>query len=237
VDRSALTQTPSPLNVLYILDRSGSMSPVWDDALGGLNTNITQLKEDYEADGIPTRLTIIHFDDTSDLVEQENDQGTRVAIRDMPIQDVLPLTRAQTHPRGGTALNDAIMKGLSVFEAKAKPGDRNVVVISTDGAENSSKEYRGRSADVRAKIKDLEETGLWTFVFMNASPNEFLSAGYGVSAGNTVMLTPDQTSMAYASLSSVTRDYRRSVKSAVDNESFMSGTAGQALDIRGQTAK
>ena len=156
----------TPVEVVVIADRSGSMAIIASDAIGGFNTF---LKEQQSVKG-EANLTLVLFDDQYE-----------VPVNGVPIKDVQPLT-AQTYiPRGSTSLNDAIGKAIAGLEAKAP--EKAIVCILTDGQENTSKEYT--SAQCKAKITAAEARG-WQIVYLAANQDAFaVGANYGVLAANT----------------------------------------------------
>jgi len=105
------------MNIGFLLDKSGSMHPQSDDAIGSFNSFV-----EAQPDG--TVLSLWTFSD--DL---------KSVFKDMPVRDVEPLTTANYRPSGGTALYDAmgeVLKGLTA-------GSR--LIVLTDGQENSSIQY------------------------------------------------------------------------------------------------
>jgi hypothetical protein len=136
--------------LIIITDRSGSMFSIREDAQGGVNAII---REQVEGDG-QCNVTLIEFDDAYDVVFEGRD------AREAP--------EYKLHPRGGTALLDAIGRtlveqGLRLSMAKA---DLVIVAIFTDGYENASREY---SKDkVTQLVKRSEQTG-WKFLWQCAN--------------------------------------------------------------------
>lgn len=127
----------SVVDIIYIIDRSGSMADLMSDAIGGFNTFVKeQQKEEGEC-----YLTLIAFDTAYDIVYDR-----------IPIQEVKELNVDKIPPRGGTALNDAVGKALS-----SMPAYWNVItLIMTDGEENSSIEWTFDTIKglVQSRIKD-----------------------------------------------------------------------------------
>lgn len=147
--------------IVVILDRSGSMEDRKKDHEGGLRSFVEDQKG-LEGD---VRFTFIRFD-TIDPCE--------VVYDGVPIEQV---GKIELIPRGGTPLLDAVGMGLAHVEkrlkdAKANP-DQVVVMVITDGEENSSREWT--KAKVADRIKALEKEG-WHFLFLAANIDAFSEA-------------------------------------------------------------
>ena len=144
--------------LIFILDRSGSMFGLEPDTIGGYNSMITnQKKEDGEA-----RVTTILFDDTYKVVHDAVD-----------IQSVQPMTTADYFVGGCTALMDAVGKTINnvgVRLANTPEEERPskvVVVITTDGYENASREFT--RAQIKQMIEHQTNTYSWQFMFLGAN--------------------------------------------------------------------
>ena len=167
------------VEILAIIDRSGSMGHLRQDAIGGFNTF---LAEQQKLDG-NANLTLVLFD-----------HEYLVQVPGVPVQEVEPLTEETYVPRGGTAMNDAIGRALAELEEK-NPG-RAIITILTDGEENASVEYT--SELVKTKIKAAEERG-WQVVFLAANIDAFQAGGQlGVSLSNTRGFVASASGMASA---------------------------------------
>lgn len=181
----------TPVEIVAILDRSGSMNSIRDDAIGGFNTFLAEQQGVKGA----ANLTVILFDDKYE-----------VPVDAEAVKSAVPLTRDTFVPRGMTAMNDAIGKAIATLEAKAP--DKAIVCILTDGQENASREYT--TAQVKEKITACEKRG-WRVVYLAANQDAFaVGAAYGVNAIHTQNFAATgagvRTAMASASLS--TTDYR-----------------------------
>jgi len=162
--------------ILMILDRSGSMTPLADDTVGGFNGFITQQKAE-PGDAVVT------------LVLFNHDYEPVYNVR--PIRQVEPLTAKQYHPGGNTALLDAIGRGvhdlgkkLADMDEADRPG-KVIVVIMTDGQENASKEYK--RDQVRKIIEEQTDKYGWSFSFLGANVDAFAEAGaIGVGKASTM---------------------------------------------------
>jgi uncharacterized protein YegL len=184
--------------IICILDRSGSMSPIIKSSTEGFNKFVNQQREE-EGDA---RISLILFDDKIECVYNTVDLKT-----------VNELNEDVYTTRGMTALNDAIGMTVTKHADRIKTeawADKVVVCILTDGQENSSKEYT--QASVKDLITEYEEKG-WCFVFLAANQDAFAtSAGYGMQARNTANFSADHqgTLGAYGTMNSTVTTYRNS---------------------------
>ena len=151
--------------LVFILDRSGSMSGLESDTIGGYNSMIEKQKsEEGEAN-----VTTVIFDDKVEMINQ------RVSI-----QEVKKMTDKEYYVRGCTALLDAIGQTIHYMgnvQKYAKEEDRAgkvLFVITTDGHENSSKEYSYET--IRKMIKRQKEKYDWEFIFLGANIDAIATA-------------------------------------------------------------
>ena len=158
-------KTNGQTELVFILDRSGSMAGLESDTIGGFNGMIAQ----HRSEGGDVLVSTVLFDHEHEVVHD------RVRIADVPA-----LTSKEYYTRGCTALLDAM--GDAIHHIKnvhkyARPEDRparTMFIITTDGMENSSTRY---TADqVRAMVKQQEEAG-WAFVFLGANSDAVEVAG------------------------------------------------------------
>lgn len=188
--------------IVFILDRSGSMQSIQTDAIGGFNAFIeSQKKVAGTAD-----ITLVLFDHEYQKVYDAKD-----------INSVELLTDKTYIPRGNTALLDAI--GRSINEAGAKlnalkedeRAEKVMVCILTDGAENASKEFTNQK--IKEMIEHQRSKYNWEFAYLGANQDAFATASmYGITRGMTSNFIPDAggTKMAYACLDTMATKYRSS---------------------------
>lgn len=162
--------------VVFILDRSGSMSGLEADTIGGFNSLIEkQKKEDGEA-----YISTVLFDDKSEVIYDR-----------VPVDKVEPMNDSQYYVRGCTALLDAMggaIHHIGNVHKYARPEDRpekTLFVITTDGMENSSHHY---SYDkVKKMVERQKERYGWEFLFIGANIDAIAEAGrFGISADRAV---------------------------------------------------
>ena len=145
----------------FIIDKSGSMSGMEQQAVSGFNTQLAtlqELKQTYPEQEFKVSLTYFNHHVQDIILNGSVDQ-------------ILPMDPRTFDPGGSTALLDAICKSIyqlkSDFETELKKDEATVVmVIITDGAENASRLYTYH--EVARMIKELDETGKWTFSFLGA---------------------------------------------------------------------
>jgi len=194
--------------ILTIIDRSGSMSSIKNDAIGGFNTFLEgQQSVDEEA-----QMKIVLFDDEYEI------------LCDDDIQNIKTLTTETYIPRGLTALYDAIGKTINdeldylASIKKKKRFEKYIVVILTDGGENASKEITKEV--VNKLISEQEKDFGWEFVFIAANQDAFASAGALGITGNAIFnFTADSvgTSNAYSAMSDTVMSYRSMSKVAYED--------------------
>lgn len=176
-------------HIVVVLDRSGSMSTVYNETIDGFDEFINAQKG---VDGDAT-VTLVQFDDKYEKV-----------FSSVPVNEVKSIKEFYS-PRGMTALLDAIGKTVEDTKkkitktSKVKRPDRVVVVVITDGYENNSKEYS--SAKIRSLIKE-QEKGNWEFMFIGANQDAVLTGTeYGFKAGSSVTYNTRKTSHTFKKMS------------------------------------
>jgi len=190
--------------VAMVVDRSGSMNSMGCEVMNGFNSF---LKEQKALPGKCTA-TVVRFDSTVEVLQHG-----------VSIQEVLEADRTTFAPRGMTALLDAIGQTIRMVEHKvqsmAQKPDKIMVMILTDGAENTSKEFSRKA--VMTTIKRLEETGDWEFVFVGANQDAIaVGASYGMKAKNCLSYgsTPMYQNETFKCMSTNVTAYRSASKSS-----------------------
>lgn len=168
--------------IYFVLDRSGSMYSCVDDTIGGFNSFVDKQKQD-NPNGT---MSLFLF---SDVVEN--------VYQNKPIKDVEKLTKESYFPVGSTSLCDAIGHTIK-FAEKDTQNENKIVVILTDGFENTSKTY------TKAHINDLidHHTPQWQFVFLAANQDAIQTAsGFGIAPASAMTFGQQQVGEAFEGLS------------------------------------
>jgi uncharacterized protein YegL len=214
----------SKVLVNFIQDRSGSMQSVWTETLNGFRTFVKDLKEKGQKDGVEYLFSLTTFD----------------TVVDMPYKSV-PLSSVdenilQSHgPRGSTALYDAVGATIQETDANRNGAEKVIVVVVTDGHENSSREWTKERLHIAVDAK--LNAGDWTFTYLGTQPETWDdAAALGVGAGSVSSYTPTMASAAYqtaahavSSLASSHRTQSRSLMKDYVTPS-MAASSGMALD-------
>ena len=190
--------------VVFILDRSGSMSGLEEDTIGGFNG---MLKKQKGTEG-ETYVTTVLFDDGYEILHDR-----------IPLEEVKPLTGDDYYVRGCTALLDAVGRTIdrvsSVHFYKEK-SDKTIFIITTDGMENASREYT--YAKIKGMIEDKKACG-WEFLFLGANIDAVGEAAkIGICEDKAVKYTNSRKGVRrnYDVLGSVLCEYRASECATVD---------------------
>ncbi len=193
--------------IVFILDRSGSMSGLEADTIGGFNAMIEKQKK---AAGKALISTVL-FDHVSTVLHDR-----------VPLERVEPMTDRDYTVRGSTALLDAIggaIRHIANVHKYAREEDRpmhTLFVITTDGMENASRNYDIET--VRRMIRRQKEQG-WEFLFLGANIDAVKTAGsFGIGADRAVNYHADQagTQLNYEVLSDAICSVRASAPLSAD---------------------
>ncbi len=205
--------------IVFILDRSGSMSGLEADTIGGFNSMIEkQRKESGEA-----LISTILFDNVSEVLHDR-----------VPVQKVAPMTDRDYFVCGGTALLDAIggairhIGNIHKYARQEDVPEHTLFVITTDGMENASRRYD--SETVKKMIERQKRKYSWDFLFLGANIDAVETARhFGIDADRAVNYHPDHegTQLNYEVLSAAVSAVRHSAPLGRDwkrriNEDFRS---------------
>ena len=188
--------------LVFIVDRSGSMAGLEKDTIGGFNS---MLKEQAELEG-EARVTTVLFDNQYRLLHDRID-----------ICAVAPLTETDYRVGGGTALLDAIGRTIKKIRAVQKQtaeeyrAEKVLFVIITDGEENSSRKYSAEQ--IKECIEHQKEKYGWEFVFFGANMDAVLEAsklGIAAEFARGWLANAAGTAMAYNDMSAIMAEIRKS---------------------------
>ncbi|MCR5283331.1 MAG: VWA domain-containing protein [Lachnospiraceae bacterium] len=172
--------------IVFILDRSGSMSGLEADTIGGYNSMLEkQKKEEGEA-----LISTVLFDDRTEILHDRRN-----------LEKVARITDKEYYVRGCTALLDAVGGAIHHISRvqKEMPEDerpeKTLFIITTDGMENASIRY---SYDkVKRMVEKKKKKNHWEFVFLGANIDAVAVAGrFGVSANRAVRYECDSAGTA-----------------------------------------
>ena len=167
---------------LVIVDESGSMSVIHDEALAGINETIVTCQKMQEAHPeMEQRITLITFDSGHFKMHYDN----------LNVSQTTSLTKKDYNPCGATPLYDAIGKGIAKMNAQTEADDNVLVTIITDGEENCSKEYNLKM--VKTLIEKLKKQG-WTFTLIGTDNLDVEGMAGSMSIDNHLAFCEDTAS-------------------------------------------
>lgn len=179
--------------IVFILDRSGSMAGLEDDTIGGFNALIEkQKRENGEA-----LISTVLFDHHSEVIHDRVD-----------IQRIEPLTRNEYDVRGTTALLDAVggaihhIGNVHKYAREEDRPEKTLFVITTDGMENASRKYSYEK--LKTMIQRQKEKYGWEFLFLGANIDATREAArFGIDADRAANYHADRegTSVIYETVS------------------------------------
>lgn len=190
--------------IVFILDKSGSMSGLESDTIGGFNG---MLKKQQKLEGEAVVTTVL-FDDKYDLLHDRFD-----------LQQIKPLTEEDYFVEGTTALLDALGKTIKKIvnvqrrTSEEEKASKVLFVVITDGFENASREYS--AAQVKEMIERQKNTYGWEFIFLGANIDAVSTAkAYGIDADRAVNYHADAkgTKVNYKVINEAMCEFRDSKK-------------------------
>ena len=188
--------------LVFILDRSGSMAGLEDDTIGGFNAMLAKQKGE-EGEAV---VSTVLFDNECEVIHDRVD-----------IQKIEPMTRKEYYVRGCTALLDAVggaihhIGNVHKYAREEDRPEKTLFVITTDGMENASRNY---SYDrLKAMIERQKEKYGWEFIFLGANIDAAREAArFGIGADRAVNYKADSvgTAVIYEAVSEAVCNVRAS---------------------------
>ncbi|MDO5540519.1 MAG: hypothetical protein Q4F83_10680 [Eubacteriales bacterium] len=208
--------------VVFILDRSGSMSGLETDTIGGFNSMIQkQKREEGEA-----LISTVLFDDRIDVIYDR-----------VPVESIEAMTDKQYFVRGCTALLDALggavhhIANVHKYAREEDRPEKTLFIITTDGMENASRRYSYEK--VKQMVEKEKEKYGWEFLFLGANIDAVSAAGrFGISADRAIDYECDQkgTLLNYEVLSETISAVRKCTNKAEMDMAFNACTAPVRAD-------
>ena len=186
--------------LVFILDRSGSMSGLEGDTIGGFNAMIQKQRGEPGEAFVSTVL----FDNYSEVIHDRID-----------IQTIAPMTNKEYYVRGCTALLDAVggaihhIGNVHKYAREEDRPEKTLFVITTDGMENASRKYSYKK--VKAMIQRQKEEYGWEFIFMGANIDAAKEAArFGIDEDRAVNYNADSrgTAVLYEAVGEAVRNVR-----------------------------
>ena len=188
--------------LVFILDRSGSMAGLEDDTIGGFNSMIQKQKNEPGEAYVSTVL----FDNVSEVIHDRK-----------AIQEIEPMTRNEYYVRGCTALLDAVggaihhIGNVHKYAREEDRPEKTLFIITTDGMENASRRYS--YTQLKAMIERQKEKFGWEFIFLGANIDAAKEAArFGIDADYAADYHADSkgTAVIYEAMSEVVCNVRAS---------------------------
>lgn len=188
--------------MIFIIDRSGSMSSFTSDTINGYNSMIQEQKKN----NVNALITTVLFDHEYQIINDAT-----------PIQEVNPLTENEYYARGTTALLDTIAFTLTNVGSRLYNTNENdrphkvIVTIITDGQENASKIF-GRNS-VKEMIEHQQNVYSWEFMFIGSNLDAITEASsLGININNATNYTSSSAGITsvYNTVSNVMKEYSSS---------------------------
>ena len=188
--------------IVFILDRSGSMAGLEKDTIGGFNSMIRKQRQEAGEAVISTVL----FDNQSQVIHDR-----------IPLDHIAPMTDRDYYVRGCTALLDAVgdaihhIRNVHKYAREEDRPEKTIFVITTDGMENASRHYD--YAAVKRMIQEQKMEFGWEFLFLGANIDAAREAArFGINADRAANYHADAmgTSVIYDTVGDTVREFRKS---------------------------
>jgi uncharacterized protein YegL len=177
--------------IVFILDRSGSMGGLVNETIGGFNSLLAKQQEE-EGDAL---VSVVLFDNEVEILHDRVD-----------INKIKPMDNEQYYVRGCTALLDAIGSSIkhikNVHKNEDNPPSKTLFIITTDGYENASSKYS--YSKIKKMVTNAKEKRNWEFMFLGANIDAISVAdSFGISANRAATYVADKvgTSINFRAMS------------------------------------
>lgn len=218
---SASISPKTETKIAVVLDETGSMLGIKSTTISGLNEFIATQKSLVTDQ--PCYLNIYKFSEFSKFFPNTNNVlDFRILFENKNIKDVTNITETDYKPEGMTNLYDAIGNTIVSLEKTTTDNQNVLVVIITDGLENSSKEYN--SETIKKMIAEKQEKG-WTFVYLGANQDAWaVGSSMGLSKGQTMTYSTANMVDTMNTVAAATSFYRSSRSfSSTEEKDFFKG--------------
>ena len=200
--------------VALVVDKSGSMGSIRDEAISAVNEQIQTVKN--RADEVDTLVSLVTFD-----------SSVNIQYYNQPLSEVKDLTEKTYYPDGGTAMRDGVGTIVTRLSDDLKDVDEKedysvLVAIVSDGYENSSKEFS--ASEISEMVKSKQDTKKWTFVYLCANQDlTKIKDQFGFKTGNIMSFAATSRGVKNLSgefSSGINSYYRSRVAGETEMENF-----------------
>lgn len=200
------------VELVFVIDASGSMNKLVQDTIGGFNSLI----EKQKADEGETRVTAFTFNHSVKKIYDNTE-----------VNSISPLSGYNYIPAGSTALYDGIGTAIDFVGERlaATPEDERpakiIVVVITDGYENASKEYTLK--DVKDRIEHQQTKYSWEFMYLGADINsmkEAKSLGFNPSFSKQYTASSEGTQTVYSAVNTVASSSKLQSRGVISDEDY-----------------
>lgn len=191
--------------LVFILDRSGSMSGLEKDTIGGFNALIQKQRKEKGK----CYVSCVLFDDVQEVIYDR-----------VPLNEVKKMTQKQYYARGCTALLDAMGGTIhhigNVHKYSKEEIGKTLFIIITDGLENSSKRYS--YASIKKMVERQKEKYGWEFIFIGANMDVIQEANkFGIDQAVRYACDEEGTALNYSVLSENIKKMRTTIGNAKES--------------------